>query len=194
MCLLTQTEPWDVFQLRYWHFIVWSWLERVAFSNDTSLAFAGHTFGKNVQNELANNVKNDIGPLIKLLTEMDGNFGFFLKLVDFLLYGLISFFPNFYHLLDNKITFFSSPSIISNQKSHPLMRMAFCSCCFQALCLEMKLYMMESTECHPHLYIFDKQQRRPTKNLDPFRKYLKNLHRDVPQDTNFENNIEYWKQ
>ena len=31
------------------------------FSNDTSLAFAGHTFGKNVQNELANNVKVTLG-------------------------------------------------------------------------------------------------------------------------------------
>ncbi len=90
------------------------------FANDTSLAFAGYTFGKNIQNELANNTKSDFRTLTNLLSEMDGNFGLLFKNSRFLAVRTdhICSFPIFYHLSDNKITFFSSPAVIAEQKNH----------------------------------------------------------------------------
>ena len=61
------------------------------FANDTSLAFAGYTFGKNIQNELANNTKSDIKTLINQLSQIDRNFGLLFKNSRFLVVGLITY-------------------------------------------------------------------------------------------------------
>ena len=69
------------------------------FTNDTSVAFGGYTFGKNIQNELANNPKTDIETLINLLSNMDGNFGLLFKNDRFLAVRTdhICSFPIFYN-------------------------------------------------------------------------------------------------
>ena len=92
------------------------------FANDASLAFAGFTFGKNIQNELAKNAKSDIKTLINLLSEMDGNFGLLFKNSRFLAVRTdhLCSFPIFYHLSDNIITFFNSADVISEQKNSPI--------------------------------------------------------------------------
>ena len=157
------------------------------------MAFAGHTFGKNVQNELANNVKSDIGPLIKLLTEMDGNFGLLFKTGRFIAVRTdhICSFPIFYFLSDNKITFFSSPSVISNQKKPPMNEESVLQLLLSGFVLgDETLYDGINRVPPSSIFIFDKKTGKThRKNLDPFRKIFKNLHRDALQDTNFEKTI-----
>ena len=89
--------------------------KKTSFANDATLAFAGYTFGRNIHDELANCAKSDIKPLINLLTKMDGNFGLLFKNSRFIAVRTdhICSFPIFYRLSDDKITFFSSPAVIS---------------------------------------------------------------------------------
>ena len=163
------------------------------FSNDTLLAFAGHTFGKNVQNELANNTQGDLRNLMYLLTEMDGNFGLLFKTGRFIAVRTdhICSFPIFYFLSDNKITFFSSPSVISNQKKPPMNEDSVLQLLLSGFVLgDETLYDGINRVPPSSIFIFDKKTGKThRKNLDPFRKHIKHLHSDRYQDTNFKQTL-----
>ena len=90
-------------------------------ANDTSLAFAGYTFGKNIQNDLANNTKRGIRTLINLLAEMDGNFGLLYKNSRFLAVRTdhIKNFPIFYHLSENKSHSSAHQQSFLSRKNYP---------------------------------------------------------------------------
>jgi len=163
------------------------------YANDTSLAFAGYTFGKNIQNELANNTKSDIRTLINLLTEMDGNFGLLFKNSQFLAVRTdhICSFPIFYHLSDNKITFFSSPAVISEQKKPPMNEDGVLQLLLSGFVLGDETLHDGINRVPPSsMFIFDKSTGKVhRKSLDPFKKYIKNLHSDGSWDANFEQTL-----
>ena len=163
------------------------------FTNNTSLSFAGHTFGKNIQDELIKNTSCDIDTLINLLTEMDGNFGLLFKNSRFLVVRTdhICSFPIFYCLSDNKITFFSSPAIIPKQKKPPMNEEGVLQLLLSGFVLGDETIHDNINRVPPSsIFIFDKSTGTThRKSLDPFKKYIKNLHLDGSWDANFEQTL-----